>query len=62
MTSALVARTPVAACLFVSQGYARKKLDGTKLNSNLKNFLSGAFAGFVYTNFAFIFDLLKIRA
>jgi hypothetical protein len=28
----------------------------------LRHFLSGAFAGFVYTNVAFIFDLLKVRA
>jgi len=32
------------------------------LNKDLKVFLSGLFAGFMYTNVAFIFDLLKVRA
>ena len=29
---------------------------------NLRHFLSGSFAGLVYTNIAFVFDLLKVRA
>jgi hypothetical protein len=29
---------------------------------NMKHFLSGFFAGFVYSNVACVFDLLKVRA
>ena len=32
------------------------------MNVNILVALSGAFAGFCYTNVAFIFDLLKVRA
>ena len=32
------------------------------LGINQKQFLAGACAGFTYTNIAFVFDLLKVRA
>lgn len=50
--------------MFSGQGFANRHLDIYKdsININLKYFLSGFFAGFCYTNVAFIFDLLKVRA
>ena len=39
-----------------------RKIDGNGWNVNLRNFAAGFFAGFCYTNVAFIFDLLKVRA
>ena len=40
----------------------RKSNEYECLPLDFKNFLSGFFAGFCYTNVAFIFDLLKVRA
>ena len=49
--------------LFGSRQFSSKKLNesNTSLGVNTKMLLSGAFAGFSYTNVAFIFDLLKVR-
>lgn len=55
-------RSPIAAIMFFVQGFANRKLDKRpNLNINVKNFVSGVFAGFFYTNMAFVFDLLKVK-
>jgi len=60
--SPVIGRAPISAVLYTSQGFAKRILMETDLNINLKFFLSGFFAGLCYTNVAFIFDLLKVRA
>lgn len=62
MASPVLSRTPLSAILFITQGQARRFFDKQpQLNSSTKHFLSGFFAGFCYTNCAFIFDLMKVR-
>lgn len=59
----MAARSPITAVLFFANGTARRRLEERpNINVNVKHFTAGAFAGFCYTNVAFIFDLLKVRA
>ena len=59
----MAARSPVSGVMFSGQGFAMRKLNKyPHMQIDLKNFLAGLFAGFCYTNVAFIFDLLKVRA
>lgn len=58
----VVGRAPIASILFSGNGFAKRELEKYDFNINLKNYLAGLFAGVCYTNSAFIFDLLKIRA
>ena len=61
--SPVFARWPVNAVLFGGKEFARRYVDRFKfLSCDAKNFISGMFAGFCYTNSAFVFDLLKVRA
>ena len=49
--------------LFATREHALRYFDQYKyIGINQKNALSGAIAGFYYTNVAFVFDLLKVRA
>mmetsp|Transcript_3884 Transcript_3884/g.4556 ORF Transcript_3884/g.4556 Transcript_3884/m.4556 type:complete len:190 (+) Transcript_3884:172-741(+) len=63
VTSPMIGRTPITAILFGSREFAIRKLNNFEnLGINTKMAMSGAFAGFCYTNVAFVFDLLKVRA
>ncbi|CDW80211.1 mitochondrial carnitine acylcarnitine carrier protein cacl-like [Stylonychia lemnae] len=62
MLSPVMGRAPISAVLFTAQGFSRRQLQDKDININLKNYLSGFFAGLCYTNIAFVFDLLKTRA
>jgi solute carrier family 25 carnitine/acylcarnitine transporter 20/29 len=60
--SPLVSRTPVSSALYFSQGYAYRKIDThSQFGSVAKQSLAGAFAGFVFANVAFPFDLMKVK-
>ena len=49
--------------LFGSRAFALGKLEKyDQLGINTKHVLAGGFAGICYTNVAFVFDLLKVRA
>ena len=61
--SPVMGRSPIAAILFAGLGFSGRKLEEERpdWSENSRNFLSGMFAGFCYTNVAFGFDLLKVR-
>ena len=60
--SPITARVPISASLFLALGFAKRKLEHSTMNENLRHFLCGFFAGFMFTNIAFVFELLKVRA
>merc|ERR1712159_972139 len=57
----MVGRSPIAAVMFGAREKARQVLEPRDLRWQYKSALSGMFAGFCYTNVAFVFDLLKVR-
>lgn len=63
MAAPVVARIPLSGVLFSAQGFSQRMMEPyDNMSIYLKDYLSGFFAGFCFTNTAFIFDLLKVRA
>jgi len=58
----MIGRSPISAILFTSLESSKSFLANYDMTMNQRMAMSGSFAGFMYTNVAFIFDLLKVRA